>query len=290
MEQNLNQAISTLREESRSLWLPKTVKSYYEKDYDSNQSPVKEGLQFLRDHVATSVPCVWRGRCKDWKAVKQWRQNGFEYLHDKVGQNSIEVTVTPDGRADAVLNVDGHPNDKVFVRPEVVKTNVSTLLDKCVSKQLLNSGIPYYSAQNSCLTQDVPQLQQDLGELPFLGHVFDKHDCSAVNIWIGDDRSVSTLHSDPFENIYAVITGCKSFLLRPPCDAAILPKPELPNAKWTYANGVWSIKKDEGTTAWIDEDHSSISMHDSVVVDVYAGDILYLPALWCMLNSLLFLC
>ena len=38
----------------------------------------------------------------------------------------------------------------------------------------------------------------------------------AINIWIGGRRSVSSLHRDPYENIYTVIQGSKSFKLFPP--------------------------------------------------------------------------
>ena len=41
----------------------------------------------------------------------------------------------------------------------------------------------------------------------------------AVNLWVGDERSVTTWHSDPFENLYAVVAGSKTFSLLPPADA-----------------------------------------------------------------------
>eukprot|EP00954_Amorphochlora_amoebiformis_P008897 691023-Amorphochlora_amoeboformis.AAC.4 len=44
----------------------------------------------------------------------------------------------------------------------------------------------------------------------------------AVNIWVGDQRSVSSLHRDPYENIYCVIRGSKTFTLLPPSDAPYL--------------------------------------------------------------------
>ena len=31
----------------------------------------------------------------------------------------------------------------------------------------------------------------------------------AVNLWLGGDRSVSSLHKDPYENFYCVLSGCK---------------------------------------------------------------------------------
>ncbi|KAL4434322.1 hypothetical protein ABPG75_000763 [Micractinium tetrahymenae] len=78
--------------------------------------------------------------------------------------------------------------------------------------------VPYLQYQNSSLTAEVPQLLGDVdlllswatqafGGLP-----------EAVNLWIGDERSVTSWHSDPFENIYAVVAGSKTFTLMPPAD------------------------------------------------------------------------
>ncbi|PRW58748.1 jmjC domain-containing 7 isoform X1 [Chlorella sorokiniana] len=78
--------------------------------------------------------------------------------------------------------------------------------------------VPYLQYQNSSLTAEVPQLLGDVdlllswatqafGGLP-----------EAVNLWIGDERSVTSWHKDPFENIYAVVAGSKTFTLLPPAD------------------------------------------------------------------------
>lgn len=39
-----------------------------------------------------------------------------------------------------------------------------------------------------------------------------------VNFWMGDENAISSLHHDPYENLYAVIRGVKHFLLYPPTD------------------------------------------------------------------------
>ena len=40
----------------------------------------------------------------------------------------------------------------------------------------------------------------------------------AINLWIGGSRSVSSLHRDPYENLYTVIQGQKRFVIYPPTD------------------------------------------------------------------------
>jgi hypothetical protein len=36
---------------------------------------------------------------------------------------------------------------------------------------------------------------------------FGSNSLEAINLWIGDERSVSSIHKDHYENIYAVISG-----------------------------------------------------------------------------------
>lgn len=38
----------------------------------------------------------------------------------------------------------------------------------------------------------------------------------AINLWIGNSRSVTALHRDNYENIYCQIIGSKNFVLLPP--------------------------------------------------------------------------
>ncbi|KAE9446270.1 hypothetical protein C3L33_21833, partial [Rhododendron williamsianum] len=40
----------------------------------------------------------------------------------------------------------------------------------------------------------------------------------AMNLWIGNELSVTSFHRDHYENLYAVVTGEKHFLLLPPTD------------------------------------------------------------------------
>lgn len=43
-------------------------------------------------------------------------------------------------------------------------------------------------------------------------------DPDAVNIWVGNHRSATSVHCDPYENIYAVVRGTKIFTLFPPTE------------------------------------------------------------------------
>lgn len=301
----MEDGITQLVEDSRSLWLPNIIPEYVEKG---------NAIQFLRDHVGQSVPCVWRGAAKNWPAVAKWGSDNCQHLRDKVGNKTIEVAWTPDGRADSIVRVVS--NDGVeqmaFAIPEQRKQTFGDLLDElswgnskpttCVQstgKETTECGVPYYSAQDSSLTREVPELMDEVDEsvIDFAVEAFGEQ-ASAVNLWCGDGRSVTTMHADPFENMYAVATGTKIFRLRPPCDAAILKKPKLQNARWHRMSQAnmdeagekldtrqkykgWELVKEEGETNWIDESQIDERCGRELEVRVEAGDILYLPALWC---------
>lgn len=44
------------------------------------------------------------------------------------------------------------------------------------------------------------------------------YSAEAVNLWIGASRSTTSLHHDPYENIYHVLSGSKTFTLVSPID------------------------------------------------------------------------
>lgn len=301
----MHKALRSLHEDSRSLWLPQFIQEYH--------SPPST-LSFLRTHVSQSVPCVWRQAASSWKAISSWHPARFAHLREKVGHRNIQVTHTPDGRADAVVQLQpsqSQPSSAVFAMPEQRHETLSQLMDQLLRHQAHRqhscdcTDVPYCSAQDSSLVRDVPQLMEDIREdtLHFASEAFGSQP-SVKNIWIGDERSVSSMHADPYENLYTVVTGIKIFYLRPPCDAALLDKPVLQNARWkASANEMhdelcescvqpvemyegWSLVKEEGETAWIDENSCEAEYDQCLQVHLHAGDVLYLPALWCTFTPL----
>lgn len=63
-----------------------------------------------------------------------------------------------------------------------------------------------------------------------------------MNLWIGDERSVSSLHKDHFENMYAVITGEKTFTLLPPTDILYLKEKEYPAMQYKVKSSYHSSR------------------------------------------------
>lgn len=75
------------------------------------------------------------------------------------------------------------------------------------------------------MTEDLPELVDDLdfSLLNFAKEAFDKEP-DAVNFWMGDSRAISSMHKDPYENMYCVISGFKDFILIPPIDVHLVPR------------------------------------------------------------------
>jgi hypothetical protein len=85
-----------------------------------------------------------------------------------------------------------------------------------------NTPVAYIQTQNgnfngefqSLMEQgDVPQ------QLPFATEALNVGPPDAVNVWIGTSAAATSLHKDPYENLYAVISGRKHFRLLPPSEA-----------------------------------------------------------------------
>ena len=78
-----------------------------------------------------------------------------------------------------------------------------------------------YSTLFSHVEKDIPWARIALQEDP-----------EAVNLWIGNSRSVTALHKDNYENIYVQIIGEKHFTLLPPLAYACVTERELTPASY----------------------------------------------------------
>jgi jumonji domain-containing protein 7 len=117
----------------------------------------------------------------------------------------------------------------------------------------------------------------------------------AINFWLGNQRSVTALHKDNYENIYVQVRGTKHFTLLPPT--------EMPCVNETLLlGGRYHLKHDDGSSDELmivmdeDENPFPVAMWDpdepEACVSPYSqyskplriilqeGDMLYLPAMW----------
>lgn len=110
--------------------------------------------------------------------------------------------------------------------------------------EFFRGPVHYIQRQNSNLTQDFPELVDDLDYslLTFAKLAFNKEP-DAANFWIGDSRAITSMHKDPYENIYCVISGYKDFILIPPTDVHLIPRKTYQSAIYeTDDHGTMHIK------------------------------------------------
>ncbi|CAA7259788.1 unnamed protein product [Cyclocybe aegerita] len=233
-------------------------------------------------------------------ALQLWSD---EYLTEQMGERQISVAVTPNGRADAIT--EGPDGRLYFVEPAVDKMIMKDLLSGLISDTHghVNGEIRYLQSQNGNLfsSESFRQPESDKRRSEFapllkdvpkeigwcseaLGHVPD-----AVNLWVGNGQSITSIHSDPYENIYTVVRGQKHFLLLPPTDSWCLQERLYPHAQYTrdstgklelIPSGEavpqvrWSSVQNPDLAGSLPNDVSPI------MVTLMPGDTLYLPVGW----------
>ncbi|KAH8999275.1 cupin-like domain-containing protein [Lactarius akahatsu] len=224
-----------------------------------------------------------------------------KYLADTMGDRLLSVAVTPNGYADAVtLSSDGK---RYFVEPYYEKMTMRSLLSKLAPSTSNVEDVCYLQSQNGNLFPgsyftsgdmesdcELINLRDDVpAEIPWCSEALGRSP-DAVNLWIGNNRSVTSIHSDPYENIYHVARGCKTFLLVPPTEGWCLKERMFPHATYQRAteNSPLLLKPSPSTTPavrWSSIQHperpgSLSEMTHPLIIDVNAGETLYLPAGW----------
>lgn len=149
------------------------------------------------------------------------------------GDKKVQIAVTPNGLADGLANKLPE-NTKYFVLPEEQIMTFAHFLDQL--DELNNPNVLYLQKQNSNLNEDFPELLADIdmNTLNFAKESFNKSP-EAINFWLGEERAITSMHKDPFENIYCVIDGYKDFILISPTDYPFVPRSKFPSG--TYKTG-----------------------------------------------------
>lgn len=291
--------------------------------------PIPTAVEFAKQ-VSKGYPCLYQAYTKtkdenskthvavdpsllDYPAFKWTKQDLFNLIDEEV-----EVAATPTGRADDLHHVEGQ-DEAVFLAPATVNMTIQELFAKLVSPTRTDpspssfqtqsspnpstSPVYYLQSQNSNLTSTpLRRLYKHIPPtLPFADSVLSDQP-EATNIWIGTHHSTTSLHRDPYENLYLVLKGTKVFTLYPPVDEITLPTALVRTGKYVFdpTNGAFSVTLDEADTAgseeppripWISVD-PSVPREELVVkypmyahssprtVEVTEGQVLYLPSGW----------
>lgn len=236
-------------------------------------------LEFYRDWVSTNSPFILENGVSHWPAIGKW---SCDHLRDVIPEKKVTVAVTPNGYADAVC-------EGKFVMPEEREMKMKDFLDVLERKDA-HDDVYYIQKQNSNLLSDFSELMTDIEvDIPWATEAFNKKQ-DAVNFWMGQKEAVTSLHKDPYENLYAVISGEKTFTLHPPCDRPFIPYKDYKSAVFEKREGEWSIKEcqSSGLVPWIPvdplcPDFDTYPMYETVkpiTCTLKPGDLLYLPSLW----------
>ncbi|KAJ6599062.1 Clavaminate synthase-like protein [Mycena vulgaris] len=248
-------------------------------------------LEFSR-LVHISRPVLIRG--VQIPTVRLWDD---DYIAASMGQTEISVAVTPNGRADAVTR--GPDGKLYFVEPHIERMQMSEFLSSKLSCDPLDGEIYYLQSQNGNVysnrffegTPDPSEFEALRPDIPsqisWCSEAFGKSP-DAVNLWIGNHKSVTSIHSDPYENIYTVVRGSKHFTLLPPTEGWCLQERMYPHAKWTRQapNAALTMEPSANVSIrWasvIDPDTPGNLPSEAhpIQVTVEAGETLYLPPGW----------
>lgn len=253
-------------------------------------------LMFYRDYVSKNLPVVIRGGIQQWPAIKKWT---ITYLRELLGNKLVSVAVTPNGYADAITEyvIEG-VSKQYFVMPEERSITMSTFLNTLENP--VAGSIFYIQKQNSNF-QDFSELWEDAEtDISWATDAFGKKP-DAVNFWMGDHRAVTSMHKDPYENIYCVVSGEKTFILHPPTDLPWIPYETYSSAVYKEIEpGNWIIEplnknnvkselsENSEKVPWINinplnpdyDRYPKYKNAQTLEVTVRKGDILYLPSLW----------
>jgi len=211
-------AMDNLREDVKALAVPCEIPRI------SGESLT--ALQFHRDYVAKNQPVIITGCLSSWPAMRKWQD--VNYLATRLQHQKVTVDLTPDGYGDSVT-----PDGSTFVTPAQQKMPFGRFAHMLTNPQ--PGVVAYCQKQNGNFNEEFKPLIQDTKRIDWAFDAFGAEP-DAVNMWIGDQRSVSSLHRDPYENVYCVIKGQKRFTLLPPTDGVYLAEQEFPGAQYRLAN------------------------------------------------------
>ncbi|KAG7419017.1 JmjC domain-containing protein 7 [Fusarium oxysporum f. sp. rapae] len=248
-------------------------------------------LEFMR-YVARNTPFVIRGGASSWKACQDWNS---AYLLSVMEGQKVNVAVTPYGNADMPTVPPGEES-LVFVKPHYEDQPFEELLEY-VARQDADPDFPpdaevrYAQTQNDNLREEYITLFSDVQkDIPFARIALDKSP-DAVNLWIGNSRSVTAMHKDNYENIYVQILGRKHFVLLPSlCHPCVNEQPLRPATYTRGENGMelrMDPTNDEAVPFAIwdpDKPEQNATKFSHLArplrVTLNPGDMLYLPAMW----------
>ncbi|XP_057448869.1 lysine-specific demethylase JMJ32 [Lotus japonicus] len=251
-------------------------------------------LQFLRNFINPNKPCIISNAITHWPALSSWTHPS--YLSQTLSSSTVSLHLTPTGAADALAP---HPSTSLCFASAHVQHVPFTDALNLISSSHPSKFVAYAQQQNDCFRSEYSSLAGDCD--PHIGWATEAFGAQpeAVNLWIGTQQSQTSFHKDHYENLYAVVTGEKHFLLLPPTDVHRLYIRDYPAATYKYSwdTGEFDLELEKPTryVPWcsVDPYPSRETLDDEISkfplyfngprpfeCTVKAGEVLYLPSMW----------
>nr|XP_019045472.1 hypothetical protein I302_05862 [Kwoniella bestiolae CBS 10118]OCF24402.1 hypothetical protein I302_05862 [Kwoniella bestiolae CBS 10118] len=205
------------------------------------------------------------------------------------GDRGVTVAITDDGLADSVRELED--GTTTFVKAFDDKMTTSSLISRLGPDS--KEGEAYYlQSQDGNIYRSTPRpdgepelaafqeyIQRDIGWMKEATGV----EAEAVNLWIGDRKSTTSLHHDPYENIYHVLAGKKIFTLLSPIEGLWLDQQFHPPStlRRSPSATLRPVLDDEPAylIPWVSSTEFPSRVHP-IRVELNEGETLYLPANW----------
>jgi len=175
---------------------------------------------FFMNYVLKSKPVIITNALNEWPALTKWTN---EYLRNRFSDYSVNIKVTPDGEFEGCEDIklwEGHEKaipetvrqkllveDMVVVRPADVRMKFWQFMDLLYSDLNASFYLEYTSIKSV-----LPEMLQDIRNLSFANFFH----TAMTNVWLGNGKTLGKLHFDPFDNLMAMISGKKEFIIYDP--------------------------------------------------------------------------
>ncbi|KAG6789265.1 hypothetical protein POTOM_005356 [Populus tomentosa] len=255
-------------------------------------------LQFLRDFVSPNKPCIISNAISHWPALTRWPS--LSYLSSTLSDSIVSLHLTPDGRADSLVPLENSKKEEIcFASAHVERVPFPCALDLVLNPERKNL-VAYLQQQNDCFREEYSALASDCdAHIPWVTEALGGYLPEAVNLWIGNHLSETSFHKDHYENLYAVVSGEKQFLLLPPTDLHRMYIQDFPAAQYSYSSdsGKFRLELEKplryvpwcSVNPYPSPETKEIEMSKFPLYfngptpfhcTVKAGEILYLPSMW----------
>ncbi|CEM25725.1 unnamed protein product [Vitrella brassicaformis CCMP3155] len=211
---------------------------------------------FLVQFFLPKKPVLLRGVFRSWPAVDKWRD--FSYLRKVAGRRTVPVEI-------GSSYIEDDWTQRLMPLREFLDTYIATQADH-------PSAAVAYMAQHTLFDQ-VPQLAADI-PIPAITACGDTSTLIRM-AWIGPKGTVSPLHTDPYENLFAQVRGAKYVRLYSPEET-----PRLYPFKKGILTNTSSVQADIRDGSVDAAKFPEFGKASYVDCEVGAGDALFIPKGW----------